>query len=533
MRRGFLVAWIVASAFGIGTSGCSGDDSSMQTDQGVRPDVLAELPGDAVRDAGDVGVRDSGGDAVFEVPGEWDVGEDARGDDSGEASTDSTPDLLDDTGQSVDDDGAENGGLDTGVDVVSFCVSFEDCSDDEVCEFSLGRCQKRGTWTDTATAVYGYHPAAATVGDNLVIDGTVLCQQAMMGCTGGRVKIGSVALSGFSVPTDENRMIVKVTAAMKGIVTVYDAAGKGVSLPTPFMQAPTGVLECDGSTPAASGVPGISPRHVGPFAAGYVDLDDELGTRVFYPAQCGSIRRPPVTDAVWPLVMIMHGNGALYMNHEHLAQLLATWGFVSVMPSTLMNMAGDPQGADDLIAQVMPLVQRVRGKDLAAEHPVLSGVLTSEDVVWVGHSRGSGRSEELIGADSDLAAHTKGGIFLGPVDDGMPVPGMLIVFGAGHDLQSGSLSYNAPYRDHDGPKWLVEIPGGNHGSFCDHKVYGYGSLGTMFGDAKPDISRHQQLEIVQTFGLPFVQRAFGGDELFSGLLDSPPSDTMYKIVHAN
>ena len=55
----------------------------------------------------------------------------------------------------------------------------------------------------------------------------------------------------------------------------------------------------------------------------------------------------------------------------------------------------------------------------------------------------------------------------------------------------------------------------------------------MFGDAKPDISRHQQLEIVQTFGLPFVQRAFGGDELFSGLLDSPPSDTMYKIVHAN
>lgn len=518
IARTLLIAALVAFG-GPACGGGGGDDPGAD----ARADVPRDTAADGIGDAADPGSRDVPADGAIDR-GAGDVGADVGPDAK-------TPDDLlaadPGTDEGPRDVAPADPGNDPGPPVDPFCHSFDDCADDEVCEFSLGQCQRRSTWTDTEIGLHAFHPAAAAPGDMLVIDGKAFYIPTFLGGS-ARVRIGNVQLAGVTLPADENRMVVRVTSAMAGAITVYDANGKFASVPGPFLQAPKGVIPCDDTTPRSTGVPGDSPRHAGPYAAGYVDLGDDLTTRVFYPALCGSIRRPPV-PGTWPLVMILHGNGALWMNHEHLAQLLATWGFVSVMPATMNNMANEEQAA--LVQQVMPLVQRVRGKDLGGENAVLAGVVTTEDVAWVGHSRGTGRSEELIDADADLAAHTKGAIFLGPVDDGLPIPGLLMVFGAGHDAQSGSGNYNAPYDDHDGPKWLVFLPGGNHGSFCDDKVYGYGGIGAMFGDAKPDISRHRQLAVVETFGLPLMQRAFGVDEPFAAVLDTPPSDPAYTVKH--
>lgn len=550
MSGGFRSVWIGAVLLALAAAGCD----STAGDTGGETGDAHDLPRDARPDgdldgtdpggqdvAGDLvpdGTVESGGDAVqadaddavpvADAPPMPDEGgpEDLVAGDPGSPDMPvadlGTPELP-----PVDEGNPEVPGTDPGPVVDTFCRSFEDCEEDEVCEFSLGVCQRRGTWKDTSIAMYGFHPAAATAGDVLVVDGTAFYLPGFIGGAPKNIRIGSVNVGGTQYLADENRILIKVTAQMQGVIQVTDMSGSKALLPTHFRQAPAGEIACDGSTPAASGVPGPDPRHVGPHAAGYVDLRDGLDTRIFYPAECGSIRRP-ARRGTWPLVMILHGNGANHLQHEHLAQLLATWGFVSVMPSTLQNMANQEQEA--LVEQVMPLVVRVRGQDLGGEHPVLAGVVTTEDVAWVGHSRGTGRSEELILADSDLAAHTKGAIFLGPVDDGEAVPGLLMVFGGGKDTQSGPSNYNGPYDDHDGPKWLITLPGGNHGSFCDHKVYGYGALGGM-GDLEPTITRHKQLTVVETFGLPMMQRAFGLDEPFGDVLDSPPTDPDYTVKH--
>ena len=514
-----LAAAVAIAAFAIAHGCDSGEGSGADEARGrdVR-DAMADPAADAVAETGTDPLRDAPEDFVEE------------------AFAETATDPIEDEAIAADphedeavaaDIPADEAVEDTSPPQGQFCHSIDECTDDEVCEFSLGKCQRRGTWTESDIALYNWHPAAAAPGDLLVIDGAAFYIPSLMGGS-ARVRIGSVQLGGINLPADENRMIVKVTAGMKGPISVFDSTGKSASVPGIFEQAPTGIIPCDAGTPMASGVAGDGPRHVGPYAAGYEDLPDDLGTRVFYPAECGSIRRPPV-KGTWPLVIILHGNGALYLNHEHLAQLLSTWGFVSVMPSTMMNMMNEDQEA--LVQQVMPLVVRVRGRDLGGEHAVLAGVQTTDQVAWVGHSRGTGRAEELIAADGDLEDDTVGGIFLGPVDDGETLPGALMVFHGGKDAQSGMANCTSPYDNSDGPKWLIDIPGGNHGSFCDHKVYGYGTFGALMGDAKPTISRHRQLQIVETFAIPLMQRAFGLDQPFASVLDQPPASPDYTVRH--
>ncbi len=227
---------------------------------------------------GDLAARDLGDAAVDGVqdaldPGGWDVAKDGLADQAA-SSDDGTPEIP------RADDGLADG---TPVDLAgeadappvfhAFCRSFDDCEDDEVCEFSLGACQRRGTWLDPAIDFYGFHPAAAAPGDWLVLDGTVFYIPGFMGGSPKSVKIGSV--SGDVSQADENRILVKVTANMQGVITITDPNGKSASLPTHFQQAPAGVIACDTSTPAASGVPGPDSMHVGPYAAGYVDLNDD------------------------------------------------------------------------------------------------------------------------------------------------------------------------------------------------------------------------------------------------------------------
>ncbi len=410
-----------------------------------------------------------------------------------------------------------------------FCRSLADCLADEVCVFSLGECQKRATWTDPTPELLGVHPPEVAPGDVIVVDGRRF-QTGMLFPKIPKAKIGSVPATG--VMSDENRLIFRIKNGQTGrlVVSVHtNNAYRDYAWPVPIGQAPTGIIECTDKTPAASMVPGNRPDISGPYAAGYVDLDgnENLSTRIWYPAQCGSIRRPPIQqDAPFPLVAILHGNGAIHLQYEYLAELLATWGFVSFMPETQQNMAGGD--FQEMLEELMPVIAKLRGRFLDDVHEVLAGVQTTPEIAFIGHSRGTGRAQEAIGADADLKAHAVGFIFLGPVDDGDIVPGQFMVFGGDLDSQSPPLVFNKVYNTQNRPRYKIVLPGGNHGSFCDHKVYGY--LGTVAGDKKPTIPRSLQLQITQRFSLPLLQRAFGMDEPFADVLDNAPGTSDFTIT---
>lgn len=364
------------------------------------------------------------------------------------------------------------------------------------------------------------------VGDRLIIDGDRFH-------TGGlvfadvKVKIGTAMVSGNAVSKDENRLYISVTNSMQGPITVYDKDNKVATIAGPFKQAEKGEIACDGSTPAATGLVPDNPWEIGPYAAGYVDMAGDLArTRVYYPAECGSVRRPAV-EGTWPLVVILHGNGALHLQYEYLGELLATWGFVTVVPQTIQNLQGEDYS--QLIFDTGPLVQGFRGVNLGQKNAVLAPITTTSEVFWIGHSRGTGRIEELCYVnDYGEWDATVGQLFLGPVDDGIQAPGYTMIIGATRDMQSAPATYKACYDTQAGNKWLVDIQGGNHGSFCDHKVYGYGVMGAM-GDKEPTISRHRQHQIVQMFAIPLVQRAFELDEPFANYLDNPPVAGDYTV----
>lgn len=445
-----------------------------------------------------------------------DVADDAAAEDPG------APDV------GPEDPGHDPGLEDPGPPMPVFCHSFADCLADEVCVLSLGECQKRATWTDISPALYGIHPREVAPGDVLIVDGRRFSAGGLTGNT-PRARVGDVNVTGLQF--DENRLLIPVQAGMAGDVRVWAFYNNYQLMlwPDPVAAAPAGVVPCTNQTPAASWIPGTRPDLTGPYAAGYVDLGDAPMTRVFYPAECGSVRRPPIqTEAPFPLVCILHGNGALHLQYEYLAELLATWGFVSFMPQTDQNMAGEP--FQEMLKKLMPVITKMRGRALDDVHPVLAGVETTPEIAFIGHSRGTGRAEEAVGSDADLNNHAVGFVFLGPVDDDKKVRGQFLVFGGGKDTQSTAANVNSAYNNQKAPRYKIVLPGGNHGSFCDHKVYGYTPIGPIVGDLEPTIPRSLQLQIVQRFTLPLLQRAFGMDEPFADVLDSAPSTADYTIT---
>ncbi|HOA14070.1 MAG TPA: hypothetical protein PLB35_09250 [Myxococcota bacterium] len=524
LSRKLLVVAAVTVASLLGVTGCGDDPEPVRMDtfgqqDGEDYDVLGETTeGDVVPDAG----RDSGPDNV------WEVAPDPGGHDQGspDVQSDVVEDVMPDVVQDVPPD-VEPETVEDTVEPPTACTSYDDCADDEVCLFSMGVCQQRATWTSAALGLFNIHSLDGTVGDRIIIDGERFH-------TGGflvdvKVKIGTVMYSGNTVAKDENRLYVSATAGVKGPITVYDKDNKVATIAGPFRQTEKGVVACDGSTPAASGKVPDNPWAAGPYAAGYVDITgDSSKTRVYYPAECGSVRRP-AAEGTWPLVVILHGNGALHLQYEYLAELLATWGFVTIVPETIQNLAGEDYS--QLIFNTGPLVQSFRGVNLGSKNAVLQKVTTTSEVFWIGHSRGTGRIEELCHVnDYGEWDATVGELFLGPVDDGIQAPGLTMIIGATKDMQSTPATYKNTYNTQAGIKWLVDINGGNHGSFCDHKVYGYGVMGGM-GDKEPTISRHRQHVIVQMFAVPLIQRAFGLDEPFADYLETPPVSGDYSFEY--
>jgi len=369
----------------------------------------------------------------------------------------------------------------------------------------------------------GFHPLRAGAGDVLVLDGARFWSGLF---PSAKVRVGGVDVTPHKPLLDSTRLLAPLPKALSGVVQVITGGGKTLTVAGAIKAAPAGALPCDGSTPGATGKAGASPASAGPHGAGYLDLSGTTVARLFYPAKCGGVRRP-AKKGTWPLVLIMHGNGAGYLHYEYLGQLLATWGILALLPDAQVDYK-----AKDIVkisaAQVATLraaIKVARAKDLKSASTVLAGVRASGKVAWVGHSRGTARIQAVQAADATLKAATVATVFLGPVDDGKVVPGSFLVVAGTHDSQSPAYIYNPTYARQKKPRYRVVIKGGNHSLFTDHKVW------SGFLDQKPTVSRAAQQGVVATFALPLLQRAFGQAQPFAKIMDSPPASATYTVTY--
>jgi hypothetical protein len=471
----------------------------------------------ACGDSLNVVIDDTGG-----LPDEQDSGsasDDASQEDGG--ADDSGPDQDDGGDTGVSDGGkkdggkADGGGKDGGSPdggagdggFTGFCRSWNVCPGDQLCDFALGRCERRATWKETSLELFSYRPPAGASGDMLVIDGKNFSAFAIA------VKIGGATAPFFQF--DENRILAKIPSGASGTVSVT-SYGSTVSFTDPFDSAQGGVIACDGTTPDATGADGDQLGETGRYAAGYVDFHD-INARLYYPAECGSIRRPAVKGS-FPFVALLHGNGAVYIDYEYLGGLLATWGYVSFMTFSEQKQEYDPV----ITKQIYDVVSTFRGKDLSTLHPALDGLSASSKMLFVGHSRGCMRSQNVLKDFADVKADTVGSVFLGPADEDYVMPGPFLVIGASLDMDSLPYLTDVAYNRQSKPRWKVMVQGGNHGMFCDHRVYSI--------DRQPTLTRRNQLGVVISFALPLIQRAFGLSEPFAAQLDNPPSSAYYTAT---
>ncbi len=448
-------------------------------------------------------------------------GDDPDGDIPDGDGTDSDTSDGDTDGDEPDGDGEEgpDGDRETDDDGSSFgfCTALEDCPVDEICQFSLARCEPRSTLIDLESGFYSFHPLSGTSGDKLVIDGRRFFF-SMVGNFSVKVWIGQTQLAFVDyIGRDENRLLVRVPDGAAGTIGIECEGGAFFQSRSSFTQSATGVLACDSSSPAASGTAGSSPTSMGPYAAGYLDTVQN-NARIYYPAQCGSIRRPG-TPGEYPLVAMLHGNGAGHINYEYLAQLLASWGFVVVNPASIHTNEYD----EAVIQQLYNDIAAVHDQDLSALHPALAGLSTSGEIAFMGHSRGCGRMQELFGDYPAMAGDTVASVFLGPANNDTLVPGLFMAIGATEDGQSFPFHYNGQYDRQSAPKWKVILQGGNHSLFADAKIY-------FSFDGVPTLTRHRQLSIVASFVIPLLQRAFGQTEPFAAWLDTPPVHPDYTVT---
>lgn len=402
-----------------------------------------------------------------------------------------------------------------------FCYSFEDCPGDDICNFSLGRCEKRRSLSTFEIEIYSFHPPEVAVGDLLVVDGNGFLGSNLLLPANYSVSVGSTVLGGMfnGISADENRVLVPVNNQLSGAVGI--TVGGFVAQPSSELVgvAQTGVIGCDGRTPYASYENGSRLGEVGPYASGYLDfLEDDM--RIFYPAECGSIRRKPI-EGEFPLVIILHGNGALHINYEYIAELLATWGFVSLIPLSQSENDSPPEVSEYIYDRIAPFINA----DLGEINPVLDGLTTLDEIAMIGHSRGCARMQNVYNLYPELFDKGKASVWLGPAQDAnMAVPGYFLLIGADKDGQSLLLTnFNPAWEKASAPKCKIFIKGGNHSLFGDHKIYK-----TM--DGIPTITRKQQLSIVNSYVLPLMQMAFSQTELWPEQFDNPTGSAIYDIT---
>ena len=396
-----------------------------------------------------------------------------------------TADVPGEPDASLPDDLPGEAGTDAGP-VEPPCVRATACGNSATCNLCSGKCEARSPGWGSGAQILSAYPSQGAPGDFIVVDGAGYSLLAA-------VQIGG---TGASSDKDENRLIVTRPAGAGGTLTV---GGASFAVPMQTSADQAGLQACRPDDPAATGKLPADPAEIGPWAVGFADSNKNLvKVRVFYPATCGGLRRPPAAGK-FPFVMFMHGDGCVAINYEYLARHLASWGFLAAIPDN-----GD-----------WSILQKGRQSPQDWFAP-LAGMATGSDAVVIAHSMGAERTSQLVLSD------VRAVVLLGPVytltpqygQSLFPLPGL--VLGGSEDGQPTADKCSDAYDQLETPKYLVMIKRGNHSQFTDDKLWDTPSDGS--GAFVP---RNRQHELVQGFTLAYLQRVFGQTESFPGWLSTP------------
>jgi len=472
-----------------------------------------------------------------------DVGGEDTG--SGDVTADTREDVTTDEGQpDVTDEGAvdvavDEGFVDNGTDiapddvieepeVVEYyyeCNSLNDCQPWEVCDLALGVCQTRSSnkVNTGGEEIFGFTPPEGGYGDFVVIDGARFItgtQNSERADIGGALVAGTATAHSTISP---HRIIGPVPTKGGRVGVVFSGTAGYKRTTTEFVyNSNLTVLSCDDhATPPATGING-GLGEVGPYGAGYVDfVNDDI--RVYYPAQCGSVRRPGV-PGTYPVVVIVPESQDVnfpFINFEYIGQMLASWGIVTVS----MKAEESTDGSTTVTAQAK-LISKVPGFlniDLGTLHDALDGVVTTNSLAWIVFGTGALTMNALLDDDAgsslkNLAVAT---IAIAPGGAKLNNNGsasFMTLFAPNDSIANNSFADDS-YDEFDSPKWKVEIAGGNHSLFTDHQMY-YGGGYVPIVDGEPEIMRKDQMYLTISMILPFLQRAFGLAEPFADQINS-------------
>lgn len=543
-RRGSVMQILAVVFLALLVSACEGDSSQSSdlgpmefiipiSDQGVTTDNHGNDAVSPLDEGSDTAVQD----AEFADTNHPDlVGEDTPLADLHEIDS-NQPDsnIFTDQGQPDEGQPDEGPGIDTYEPPV-FCRSMLDCNPGYVCDFSMGRCEARGQYIAYDAKMLDYHSPVAGIGDLVVMDGERFWPGGMVyNMPYADIDKFVVTNNTANAAFDENRLVGEVPrAATDGVVSVVfnNASPVYRHYTTNMTIVATGVLECDSTTPA-QGNAGSVLGMTGPYGAAYVDFAT-TGTRVFYPGECGSVRKPAIPGQ-YPLVFTAQDSLAGYIQFEYIGQMLASWGFVVVLTNTPVDSEDEKVAPQTLLDRVKEFM----GQDLSSKHPALAGISTDAAVSFVALGDGVGRIKDMLNlddkADKVVVGKIKGMAGLGPLGGAgsLTMPSVSaeqsMIFGATRDAVSPTSKTDSFYDKQNSPKYKIIIAGGNHGGFCDHKVFIANGVSSST-DYEPQIDRAKQLRLVLDFVVPFMQRVNGLDVTFPAQLDSVTSSSDFTIT---
>lgn len=473
------MALAVAWGLAVGAAGCGG--AAGRADTVVAADAV-DVPDPSGTDGGDAG--QTGADGASDRLGDAGVG-DPDGVDPGPPDPGLAYAGDDDGGATGDPGPAADPGADPGPGPAP-CARATACGPRATCNLSTGQCEARAAgWSPFA--LLSAVPAEGAPGDFLVIDG------AGFGLFTG-VQVGGASLQKDG---DENRIVAVRGAGTNGTLKVGNATW---DTPIATSEALADVQACRPTDPPATGVVPVDPAEIGPWAVGFADRTGGLfgaQVRVYYPATCGGLRRPPA-DGKFPFVAFVHGDGYVALNFEYLARHLASWGFLAAIPGN--------------VDYAVVKTGRTAPGDWFAP---LAGHQAGGDAAIVCHSKGAEYTHDLGLANIGAV------VFLGPVytiEDpyGSLFPIQGLVLGGSEDGAPTADRCRDVYDQLRSPRYMVMVKRGTHGQFLDDKMWEPPSDGS--GDY---VARNRQHEIVQAFTLAYLQRVFGMPEAFPGLLSDP------------
>jgi len=274
------------------------------------------------------------------------------------------------------------------------------------------------------------------------------------------------------------------------------------------------------------------------------------GFKVTYPS--GGVRRVPVKQGEFPLVVFSHGYAGFRTQSSSLTSAIASWGFVVAAPEhpsrDITKILGGPAGTttdvEDLQATITLMKALNRSK---ASH--FFGHVDADHIAALGHSAGGRASEQLALVDKRVDTFVGlAGASVGALDsEGAEVPdkpGLLVA--ATDDGIVPLDKMQAAYAAMNAPKRFVEIGGSGHLVFSDICEIGAGEggltalaaaigidlahLGSLSklatdGCIDPAVAPTDAWPSIQQVVVAYLRRTFGldpSDAALTGLEDAYP-----------